>query len=546
MPTKVLMPQLGESVEEATLTKWLKKVGEKVEEYEALIEVNTDKVDTEIPAPAGGVVLATLVEEGTTVRVGTLLAWIGQPGDSLPGAGALQIKPASEPAPAPVTAQPTALSTLSADYAQPTSPAPPRELGFISPVVSRMAAEYSLDLQQIPGTGLGGRITKQDVLAFLEKKPSTEPKSAAATAAAVAPVPAPTHTTLPGDSTLIPHTTIRRAIAEHMVFSERTSPHVTTVMEADLSGVVAHRYANKDAFARDGVNLTFTSYFIAAIVAGLKAYPLVNASWSDEGLLVHKHINIGMATSLGEEGLIVPVIKHADSLSLLGLARTINDLASRARTKKLQPDEVKGGTFTITNHGISGSLFAAPIINQPQAGILGVGAIQKRAVVITDKVLGGQTGTGEQSVGFLGMDQGGLGEASIEIIQGLIEELTARQHLSRFDLADRRVSLHQLGKGEGCLEPGGGMRLPRFTRMVDGIQLLREQSHIMSVLIGKGLHLGQVVLGHLLQLLAVEGVILPGKLGQIVGELLRLLGQGSLGVTFQAGKGSIDLGQGAD
>ena len=173
-----------------------------------------------------------------------------------------------------------------------------------------------------------------------------------------------------------------------MVHSERTSPHVTTVMEVDLSRVVAHREANKAAFARDGVNLTFTAYFIAAIVAGLKAYPLVNSSWSDEGLLVHQQINIGMATSLGDEGLIVPVIKDADSLSLLGLARTINDLANRARAKKLQPDEVKGGTFTITNHGISGSLFATPIINQPQCGILGVGAIQKRAVVISDKALG--------------------------------------------------------------------------------------------------------------------------------------------------------------
>jgi 2-oxoglutarate dehydrogenase E2 component (dihydrolipoamide succinyltransferase) len=394
MPTKVLMPQLGESVDEATITKWLKNVGDKVEEYEALIEVNTDKVDTEIPSPAGGVVLATLIAEGTTVQVGTLLAWIGQPGESLPGAGAPQIKPSAAPTPAPVTAQPTALSTLAADYAQPAPAAPARELGFISPVVARMAAEYNLDLNQIPGTGLGGRITKQDVLAYLEKKPAGAPKPAPTVAPVAVPIStapapgAPALPTLPGESTLIPHTAIRRAIAEHMVFSERTSPHVTTVMEVDLSSVVAHRYANKDAFARDGVNLTFTAYFIAAIVAGLKAYPQVNSSWSDEGLLVHKHINIGMATSLGDEGLIVPVIKHADGLSLLGLARTINDLANRARAKKLQPDEVKGGTFTITNHGISGSLFAAPIINQPQAGILGVGAIQKRAVVITDKTLG--------------------------------------------------------------------------------------------------------------------------------------------------------------
>jgi pyruvate/2-oxoglutarate dehydrogenase complex dihydrolipoamide acyltransferase (E2) component len=389
MAIKVLMPQLGESITEATVTKWLKKDGEKVAEYDPLLEVNTDKVDTEIPAPAGGVVLATLVEEGTTVQVGTLLAWIGQPGESLPAAATSEADLAAAPAHTAVAAQPTPLSILTAADTQPPT-APARELGFISPVVSRMALEYNLDLSQIPGTGLSGRITKQDVLAYLEKRTATLP------AAAPAAVPVPTPPTssgviLPagsGESTLIPHTTIRRAIAEHMVLSERTSPHVTTIMEVDLSRVVTHRTANRDAFARDGVNLTFTAYFIAAIVSGLKAFPLVNSSYTDEGLLVHKQINIGMATSLGDEGLIVPVLKGADSLSLFGLARTINDLSNRARAKKLLPDEVKGGTFTITNHGISGSLFATPIINQPQCGILGVGAIQKRPVVITDKALG--------------------------------------------------------------------------------------------------------------------------------------------------------------
>jgi 2-oxoglutarate dehydrogenase E2 component (dihydrolipoamide succinyltransferase) len=378
------MPQLGESVTEATLTKWLKSVGEEVAEFEALIEVNTDKVDTEIPAPASGVLLSTLVEEGRTVQVGTLLAWIGQPGESIPGAGtpteAEQVAAqAAATVPGEAAVGRSALSTLAADLQATGEAAPGRELGFISPVVSRMAAEHHLDLHQIPGSGLNGRITKQDVLAYLENKP----------AAAPLPPPAPPAApVLPGESTLIPHTPIRRAIAEHMVLSERTSPHVTTVMEVDLSRVVAHRSAHKEAFAGDGINLTFTAYFIAAIVAGLRAYPQVNSSWTDEGLLVHRHIHIGMATSLGEEGLIVPVIKDADSLSLLGLARTVNDLANRARAKKLQPDEVKGGTFTITNHGISGSLFAAPIINQPQCGILGVGAVQKRPVVISDKALG--------------------------------------------------------------------------------------------------------------------------------------------------------------
>ena len=368
MATKVLMPQLGESVTEATVTKWLKQPGETVNEYDALIEVNTDKVDTEIPAPTSGVVLATLAEEGATVKVGTLLAWIGQPGEALPGDSGVE---AGESL---VEAPPTLDNAPSLHAPAHPSPSQPRDLGFISPVVRRMAAEHNLDLHQISGTGSNRRITRQDVQAYLDSKPTPQP------------TPAPPST--PAGSTLIPHTSIRRLIAEHMVLSERTSPHVTTVMEVDLSRVTAHRAANKAAFARDGVNLTFTAYFIAATVAALKAYPQVNSSWSEEGLLVHAQINIGMATSLGEEGLIVPVIKAADSLSLLGLARTINDLANRARARKLLPEEVKGGTFTITNHGISGSLFAAPIINQPQAGILGVGAIQKRPVVLSDKALG--------------------------------------------------------------------------------------------------------------------------------------------------------------
>jgi 2-oxoglutarate dehydrogenase E2 component (dihydrolipoamide succinyltransferase) len=184
--------------------------------------------------------------------------------------------------------------------------------------------------------------------------------------------------------TVIKHSPIRKAIAEHMVASKHTSPHVLTVMEVDMSRVNAHRVANKNAFHRDGANLTFTAYFMSAIVKGLKAYPLVNSSWSDEGVVVHSVINLGMATSLGEDGLIVPVIKGADGLSLLGMARAVNDLATRARSRKLQPDEVKGGTFTLTNHGVSGSLLAMPIINQPQCGILGVGALQKRVVVVTD------------------------------------------------------------------------------------------------------------------------------------------------------------------
>jgi 2-oxoglutarate dehydrogenase E2 component (dihydrolipoamide succinyltransferase) len=375
MATKVLVPLLGEGVEEVTVTKWLKQEGDSIEELEALVEVNTDKVDTEIPSPSSGVVLKIEMEEGTVAKVGEVLAVIGEKGEAVTSdqsSGDSETpKPMEGLQPSAVSEQPIAKSQ------QPTTN---RELGFISPVVAKIAAEHGVNLQDVAGTGLNGRITKKDVLSFVEsgkwkeERVETAPRTPHA-APAVAPAA--------GDQ-LIKHSVIRKQIAEHMLMSKRTSPHVMTVMEVDMSKVVAHRKANKATFARDGVNLTFTAYFMQAIVAGLKAYSNVNSSWTDEGLLIHSQINIGMATSLGEEGLIVPVIKGADGLSLLGMARTVNSLADRARSKKLSPDDVKGGTFTLTNHGISGSLFAFPVINQPQSGILGVGAMQKRALVITD------------------------------------------------------------------------------------------------------------------------------------------------------------------
>jgi 2-oxoglutarate dehydrogenase E2 component (dihydrolipoamide succinyltransferase) len=370
MATKVLVPRLGEGVEEVTVTKWLKKEGDTVNELEPLLEVNTDKVDTEIPAPASGVVLKIVAEEGAPAKVGTVLALIGKPGEAI-DSGQLSVSSESK------------VEGRKFDVPQPSTLDVRRstDLGFISPVVAKIAAEHGVDLSQVKGTGLNGRITKNDVLAYVEgqrlKVQGQISQPATFQPSNLKPIE--------GDQ-LIKHTVIRKQIAEHMVMSKHTSPHVLTVMEADMSRVVKHRSANKDAFARDGVNLTFTAYFMMAIVAGLKAYPLVNSSWTDEGLLVHKAVNIGMATSLGEEGLIVPVIKGADNLSLLAMARTVNDLANRARSKKLQPDEVKGGTFTLTNHGISGSLFAFPVINQPQCGILGVGAMQKRVVVIDDAI----------------------------------------------------------------------------------------------------------------------------------------------------------------
>ncbi len=433
MATKVVMPQLGESVVEGTVTKWLRQEGETVQEFDALLEVNTDKVDTEIPSPASGTLLKILVAEGTTVNAGTVLAYIGQPGEEIAGEGgpAAVKGEGAQARPVPAGAEGVPPEAVAADAAaEKVVPGAgrDRDLGFISPVVARLARENNVDLYQVQGTGEGGRITKKDVLAYIQQGGKPARPEPAATAVQEAAEPAAWETPGEGDlfrptelmfaqgapqagkkaevkppaakpeqagaaavqpgqgDRVIPHSTMRKNIAEHMVFSKRTAPHVTTVMEANLQKVTAHRAANKEEFAGRGVNLTYTAYFISAAVQALRAFPLVNSSWSDEGVIVHNAVNFGMATSLGDEGLIVPVIKNADNLSLFGLAQAINDLASRARSRRLQPDEVKGGTFTITNHGISGSLFATPVINQPQCAILGVGAVQKRVVVIDDAI----------------------------------------------------------------------------------------------------------------------------------------------------------------
>lgn len=397
MSIKVIMPSLGESVVEGTISKWLKKVGEPIEELEPLLEVNTDKVDSEIPSPGSGVLLEILVPEGETVTAGTVLAMIGEPEEQAlaTGTGGSDvINTVARGVQPPLTTAVVSTETIKSDSRRDNS------LGFISPVVARIASEHGVDLAQVPGTGLGGRITKKDILAFLERQgadrdqmrsaistpaPASTEVKATEIAKEIKPEVSPSpKDALPGE--LLPLTNVRRAIAEHMVTSKRISPHVTTVMEADLSKVISHRQSYKEAFQRDGVNLTYTPYFISAAVTALKAFPIVNSSWSEAGIVIHRSINIGMATSLGEGGLIVPVIKNADSLSLLGLARMVNDLSNRARNRQLKPDEVQEGTFTITNHGISGSLFATPIINQPQCAILGVGAIQKRVVVIDDAI----------------------------------------------------------------------------------------------------------------------------------------------------------------
>jgi 2-oxoglutarate dehydrogenase E2 component (dihydrolipoamide succinyltransferase) len=395
MSTQVIMPQLGESVVEGTVTKWLKKEGESVQEFEPLVEINTDKVDTEVPAPASGVVLKLYVPEGQTVRAGTLLAVIGAQGEAVPGDGGGAPAAGVEVAAAAQAAPPLAAPPAAAPKGGRAG-----DLGFISPVVARLASEHGVDLSRVSGTGAGGRITKKDVLSYIEGQgaapgaaPVSAPWEVPASGELFRPTeevfgpktkaggPAPAAAGLSPGATL-PLDPVRKSIAEHMLRSKTVSPHVTTVMEADFSRVARHRAANKDVFARDGVNLTFSAYLAAACVEALKAMPLVNSSWSEAGIRLHKPVNLGIAVSLGDRGLIVPVIKDADQLSLLALARALNDVAERARNRKLKPDDVLGGTFTITNHGTSGSLFATPIINQPQCAILGAGVIQKRVVVV--------------------------------------------------------------------------------------------------------------------------------------------------------------------
>ncbi len=395
MASRVTLPEMGEGVIEGTLSRWLVKEGDRIEQFAPIAEVETDKVTTETTSESAGVILKLCVNEGETVPVGTVLAYIGEPGEAISENGdrapaVAEHAPVTTPAAAspaiPVASPVAAVAEKSGAYT-----------GRISPVVGRIAAEHGIDLGHVTGTGRDGRITKEDVLAFVEERKAAESSSTApttearkeATPAPMTPQVSPARPSAPpttdGQTELVPLTSIRRSIAEHMVRSKQTSPHVTTVFEFDFSAVAAHRRANKESFARDGVRLTFTAYIVAAAIQALKAHPLVNSSWSDDGILLRREINIGMATAI-DDGLIVPVIKNADGLNLLGLARTINDLADRARNKQLKPDDVKGGTFSITNHGTTGSLFATPIINQPQCGILGVGAIEKRVKVIDDAI----------------------------------------------------------------------------------------------------------------------------------------------------------------
>lgn len=385
MATKILMPQLGESVIEGTISAWLKQEGDWIEQFEPILEIETDKVTTEATAEVPGTLLRIMVPEGETVAVGTVLALVGEVGEDLEVvASETDFSAAGEAATGPEV-ESTAPGLGEAVEQAPMDGSPPGYspyTGRVSPVVRRIAGEHRVDLSQVTGTGRGGRITKKDILLFIDSRDAKVP--------ILLHVPPPRlgHRTDASEHTpgeILPLTGIRRAIADHMVLSKRTSPHVTTVFEIDYSAVAAHRSENKDRFAQDDVRLTFTAYIVAAIAQSLRIHSLVNSTWTTEGVLLKKDINIGMATAI-PDGLIVPVINKADELSLLELARAINDLSERARKGRLLPDEVQGGTFTLTNHGVSGSLFATPIINQPQCGIFGAGKIEKRVKVINDAI----------------------------------------------------------------------------------------------------------------------------------------------------------------
>lgn len=421
MSVDVIMPQMGESIFEGTITKWLKKPGDRIERDEPLFEISTDKVDAEIPAPSAGVLKEIKVTEGQTVPIQTVVAVIEAAGaaDAVPAAA-----PAAPPAPEKASAPKAAALAAPAPAAAVAAPAPPpatsaapasqasqaapaiRENGQkvrSSPLVRKMAKEHNLDLTELEGSGAGGRVSKKDVLAALESG-STKPTTSAApvpVAAASAPVPpaaggtvfhpvlenaVPRERMYFGNFEAQPMSVMRQRIAEHMVASKHVSPHVYSIDEADMTRIAKIRERSKVAFeAKYGTKLTYMPFFVRACVEGLRAFPTVNASADASTMVLHREINVGIAVAL-DWGLIVPVLKNSEEKNFLGLARGINDLAERARAKKLKPEEVQEGTFSITNPGIYGGLMGLPVINQPNVAILGIGAIQKRPMVIDDAI----------------------------------------------------------------------------------------------------------------------------------------------------------------
>jgi pyruvate dehydrogenase E2 component (dihydrolipoamide acetyltransferase) len=398
MPTDVVMPQMGESIAEGTVVKWLKKVGETVERDEPLLEISTDKVDAEIPAPASGTLTEIVAQEGQTVGVNTVVARIGGGGEAA-STSAPAPAPTQQPPPAAATPQPSPAPTPEApaqiDTKRPETVVQPppeqsedenitsldeRRRTKSSPLVRKIAQENNVDITRLQGSGVSGRVTKNDILDFLQQPTP----AAAAPQPAAAPRP-PAMTFAAGENNRIePLSVMRKKIAQHMVLSKQTSAHVTTVFEVDFTAIDKLRRQHKDAYTERGAKLTFLPFVIQAVVAGLRQFPIINASMDESSVIYHRDLNIGIAVAL-DWGLIVPVVKNADEKNILGLSKTINDLGERARTKKLSPDDVQGGTFTITNPGIFGGLFGTPIINQPQVAILGIGGVKKRPVVVETK-----------------------------------------------------------------------------------------------------------------------------------------------------------------
>jgi pyruvate dehydrogenase E2 component (dihydrolipoamide acetyltransferase) len=387
MPTDIIMPQMGESIVEGTITKWLKKPGDKVQRDEPLFEISTDKVDAEIPAPASGLLQEIKVAEGTTVGVNTVVGTIAAEGEasSAPAKAAPaspakeekkeEKKPAEAATPTPTPSAPPAQESAEDEEAR------------SSPLVRKIAREHGVSLSQVSGTGLGGRITKQDIMAFVERpssapaapSPAAQPPAATASRPAAPPAPA----AYPGD--LVPLTNMRKIIAQRMIESRRTSAHVHCMYEVDFTRIVTLRAKQKNGFEqRHGVRLTFMPFFVRAAIIAVQQFPIINASMEADNIRYHRQINVGIAVAL-DWGLIVPVLKNAGDLNFLGLQRGITDLGERARNKKLKPEDVEGSTFTVTNPGQFGAVFGLPIINQPNSAIMGVGGITKQPLVITDK-----------------------------------------------------------------------------------------------------------------------------------------------------------------
>ncbi len=407
MPTDIIMPQMGESIVEGTITKWLKKPGDKVQRDEPLFEISTDKVDAEIPAPASGVLQEIKVTEGTTVGVNTIVGTIAVDGEAaaVPAKSSGAAKPAAakpedtkpeekkaeekkaedkKPAPAPLPVAPPPV-------APPPTAHEEEEEARSSPLVRKIAREHGVSLSQVSGSGLGGRITKQDILSFIDGQSSapaaTPAQASPPSVSSSAPAPAasrpPASAPYPGD--LVPMTNMRRLIAKHMIESRRTSAHVHCMYEVDFTRIVNLRHKHKAGFEqRHGARLTFMPFFVRAAVMALQQWPILNASIEGDNIRYHRQINMGIAVAL-DWGLIVPVLKNAGDLNFLGLQRGISDLGERARSKKLKPDDVEGSTFTITNPGQFGAVFGLPIINQPNSAIMGVGGITKQPMVVTDK-----------------------------------------------------------------------------------------------------------------------------------------------------------------